>query len=88
MKRDTDGQPSGGRAAPRLDDVGLLRELDVIGSRERGIVGLYPVSRSEWRLGVRENRYPQPIKIPGKHLTFWRRADILQMLFRLAESSP
>lgn len=66
------------------EDVALVRELDVIGDRRRGIVALYPVSRSEWRAGVREGRYPQPVKIPGKALTFWRRAEVLAMLSKIA----
>ena len=65
-------------------DLGLLRELDVIGDRKRGIAGVYPVSRSEWRAGVREGRYPQPVKIPGKHLTFWRRSEVAAMLAKFA----
>ena len=69
------------------EDPALLRELDVIGDRKRGIAALFPVSRSEWRAGVREGRYPRPIKIPGKALTFWRRADVVAMLAKIGESS-
>lgn len=33
------------------EDAALMRELDVIGDRKRGITGVFPVSRSEWRAG-------------------------------------
>lgn len=68
----------------RQEDPALMRELDVIGDRKRGITGVFPVSRSEWRLGVRQGRYPKPIKIQGKALTFWRRSEVLAMLEEIA----
>lgn len=68
-------------------DLGLLRELDVIGDRRRGLPALYPVSRSEWRKGVREGRYPPAIKIEGQRLTFWRRADVLALIAELTEAA-
>ena len=64
-------------------DMGLMRELDIIGDRKRGISGVFPVSRSEWRAGVREGRYPRPIKMPGKALTFWRRGEVMAMLAKI-----
>lgn len=65
-------------------DLVLVRERDIIGDRARGIPGLYPVSRSEWRAGCREGRYPQPIKCRGRRMTFWKRSDILALLARIA----
>jgi prophage regulatory protein len=69
---------------PRIEDVALLREVDVIGDRKRGISAIFPVSRSEWRSGVRKGIYPQPVKMPGKNLTFWRRADVMALVARIA----
>jgi prophage regulatory protein len=68
-----------------VTDPALMRELDVIGDRRRGISGVFPVSRSEWRAGIREGRYPKPIKIPGKALSFWKRSEVLAMLAKIAE---
>lgn len=64
---------------------GLIRELDVIGNRRRGIVGLFPVSRSKFRQMVREGKAPRPIKCGS--MSFWKRAEILAMLHQIAEGS-
>lgn len=67
-------------------DLALLRELDIIGDRRRGIPALFPVSRTEWRAGCREGRYPKPVRLPGQNkMTFWRRADVLALLSTVAE---
>ncbi len=68
-------------------DLGLVRELDVIGDRQRGIAGLFPVSRSDWRAGVRAGRYPPAIKVPGRNLTFWKRSDVLALVAKIAEAA-
>ncbi|WP_245265566.1 helix-turn-helix transcriptional regulator [Mesorhizobium sp. LSJC265A00] len=34
-----------------------------------------PVSRSTWWAGVREGRFPQPVKL-GPRITAWKREDI------------
>lgn len=37
--------------------------------------GPMPVSRSTWWAGVREGRFPQPVKL-GPRITAWKREDI------------
>ncbi len=37
--------------------------------------GPIPVSRSTWWQGVKDGRYPQPVKL-GPRVTAWRAADI------------
>ena len=49
----------------------LLREKHV---RER-----IPVSHSEWWKGVREGRYPKPIKL-SERVTCWRESDIRKLI--------
>ena len=61
--------------------LGLMRELDVIGSRQRGIAGLFPVSRSKFRQMVRDGKAPAPIKCGS--MSLWKRAEILAMIDRL-----
>ena len=64
-----------------------LRLSDIIG-RKAGLnpkrcpakVGLIPVSASTWHLGVKEGRFPAPIKV-GK-LSIWRRAEVMAILER------
>jgi len=39
------------------------------------ILQVYPVSRSHWWAGVKEGRYPKPVKL-GPKITAWRVEDI------------
>ncbi len=61
-----------------LPDTGYLRLNQVL--------QLFPVSRSTWWRGIKEGRYPQPIKLsPGT--TAWKVEDIRQLLDDLGEST-
>jgi prophage regulatory protein len=40
---------------------------------------LIPVSRSTWWKGVKEGRFPQPVKL-GPRTTCWRESDIAELL--------
>jgi len=62
-----------------LPDTGYVRIWQILGDAERPPI--IPVSRSAWWLGVREGRFPQPVKL-GKRTTCWRVDDIR----KLAES--
>lgn len=42
------------------------------------VLSLLPVSRSTWWKGVKEKRYPQPVKL-GKRITCWRLDDIIAL---------
>ena len=46
------------------------------------VLRLFPVGRSSWWRGVKEGRYPQPIKIAVR-TTAWRTRDILALLEEL-----
>lgn len=55
---------------PKVDDlpqVGLLRLPQVL--------ALVPVSRSLWWRGVKDGRFPKPVKLSTR-VTAWRAADI------------
>jgi prophage regulatory protein len=63
-----------------------LSELDGLPSagfvRLTGIIapgGPLPISRSSWWNGVREGRYPQPVKL-GPRITAWRCQDIRTLI--------
>lgn len=47
------------------------------------ILRVYPVSRSTWWDGVREGRYPQPVKL-GDRCTAWKTEDIRELIARVA----
>lgn len=43
------------------------------------ILRIFPVSRSNWWEGVRQKRYPQPVKL-GPRITAWKVEDIIAFL--------
>jgi prophage regulatory protein len=44
-------------------------------------LGPIPVSRSTWWAGIKEGRYPQPVKL-GPRITAWRVEDIRELIER------
>ncbi len=42
------------------------------------ILGVFPISKSGWWAGVKDGRYPKPIKHGGR--TFWKAEDILNLI--------
>lgn len=59
----------------------FLRLRQIVGTREAP--GPIPVSRSTWWAGVRDGRFPKPIKL-GPRTTAWREVDIDSLCDRLA----
>lgn len=51
-------------------EMGLVRLKQILSP-----VGPIPVSKSTWWQGVKDGRYPQPIKL-GPRTTAWRAEDI------------
>ena len=49
------------------------------------ILSVFPVSRSTWWNGVREGRYPQPVKL-GERCTAWKAEDIRTLIERTASA--
>tara|TARA_R110000787_G_scaffold220284_2_gene329049 strand:+ start:2419 stop:2637 length:219 start_codon:yes stop_codon:yes gene_type:complete len=57
-----------------LPETGVLRLKDVLAPR-----GPVPVSKSTWWAGVKDGRFPKPLKL-GKRVTVWRISDIRRLL--------
>jgi predicted DNA-binding transcriptional regulator AlpA len=57
-----------------LPETGFLRLKQIIGPR-----GPIPVSKSTWWQGVRDGRYPAPVKL-GRRITAWRVEDIRKLI--------
>jgi len=55
-----------------LPETGFLRLIQIIGSplANPPIPPIIPVSRSTWLAGVREGRFPKPVKL-SKRTTAW-----------------
>jgi predicted DNA-binding transcriptional regulator AlpA len=62
-----------------LNLEGFLRLTAIIGPR-----GIYPVSKSSWWEGVRQGRYPAPVRL-GPRTVAWRVSDIRSLIERVAE---
>ena len=54
-----------------LPETGFLRLPQVL--------KVFPVSKSTWWAGVKERRYPQPVKL-GPKMTAWRVEDIRELI--------
>lgn len=51
--------------------------------RWRDVQQQIPISRSSWYAGVKEGRFPQPVKI-GPKTSAWLQSDIDKFIARLA----
>ena len=69
-----------------LPAFGYLRLSQIIGdpTRTPSLPPLIPVGRSTWWQGVREGRFPKPVKL-GPKTTAWRVEDIRALIDRLAQ---
>lgn len=63
----------------QLPESGFLRLPQIIGDSERGIPAVIPVSKSTWWNGVRDGKFPQPVKL-GPKTTVWKVADIRALI--------
>ena len=64
-----------------LPEVGLLRLSQIIGKPDANppVPAIIPISKSAWWEGVRNGRFPKPIKL-GPRTTAWRLADVLRLI--------
>ena len=68
-----------------LPQTGLLRLSQIIGNpkAEPPIPAIIPVKKSTWWAGVKDGRFPKPVKIsPG--VTAWRVEDIVDLIQKAA----
>lgn len=64
---------------------GFVRVNQIIGDSKQGIAPFFPVSRSQWFLGIKQGIYPKGIKL-SERVTVWRAKEIRTLLNDLAES--
>ncbi len=59
-----------------------IQELPKIGLlRVKQVLRFVPVSRSSWWAGVKDGRFPKPIKL-SERVTVWRASDIRELIDR------
>ena len=54
-------------------------------SPRQSIEALIPISRAAWWNGVKEGKYPKPIKL-GSRTTVWRESDVLALVNQFDEA--
>ena len=64
-----------------LPTTGFLRLKQIIGDPQANppVPPLIPISRSRWWAGVKDGRFPAPVKL-GPHTTAWRVEDIRDLI--------
>ena len=77
------------KTIPQLPETGFLRLPQIIGSRKADppIPPIIPVSKSTWWEGVRNGRYPAPVRTLGPRITAWRAEDIRTLITALAKGT-
>jgi prophage regulatory protein len=61
----------------------FLRVNQIVGDRAKGIPAIIPVSRSAWWLGVKQGRFPKPLKLSAR-ITVWKMSDIQMLIEKTA----
>lgn len=64
-----------------LPETGLLRLRQIIGdlNAKPPIQGLIPVCKSTWYAGIKEGRFPAPVRL-GERVVAWRVEDIRALI--------
>ena len=58
----------------------LLRCEEIIGNQGKGIVGIFPQSRSKFDKKVKSGDYPPPVYPAGSRVPYWRLKDIIDLI--------
>lgn len=59
------------------DNTQTLPEIGFV--RLKTVLGVFPVSASAWWAGVKQGKYPAPVKLSAR-VTAWRAEDIRRLL--------
>ena len=68
----------------QIPEKGFLRLAQIIGKPQAKppVPAIIPVSKSTWWQGVKDGRYPQPVRSLGQRITVWRAEDIRALIER------
>lgn len=66
----------------QIPEKGFLRLTQIIGNPKAKppVPAIIPVSKSTWWQGVKDGRYPQPVRTLGQRITAWRVEDIRALI--------
>lgn len=65
----------------QLPETGFMRINQILGDKwsDPPVPPLVPVSKSTWWAGVRDGRFPKPVKL-GPRITVWRVEKIRELI--------
>jgi len=63
---------------------GFVRVNQIIGDSAKGITPFFPVSRSQWFLGIKQGIYPKGIKL-SERVTVWKAESIRELVIGLSD---
>jgi len=61
-----------------IPETGFSRLKEIVGNPNTGESGYFPISAATWWRGVREGRYPKPIKLSPR-TTAWENSKLQQL---------
>lgn len=66
---------------PEINENAFYRLPQIIGNPKANppVEPIIPVSKSTWWAGVKDKRYPQPVKLSPR-TTAWRGADLIALI--------
>jgi predicted DNA-binding transcriptional regulator AlpA len=66
-----------------LPETGYLRLSQILGNPKATppIPAIIPISKSTWWAGIKNGRYPRPVKL-GPRITVWKVSDIQELISR------
>lgn len=67
----------------QFPEAGFLRVWHIVGDKKRNIPPLIPISRTTFLNGVKEGKYPKPVKL-GERTTAWRTKDIKKLIAEMS----
>ena len=78
MQRKTANQfCEGGNKMNKLPETGFLRINQIVG--DKTTPAIIPISKSSWWAGVKEGRFPKPVKLE-RRTTAWKVTDIRRLI--------
>lgn len=68
----------------QLPETGFLRIHQIIGDPKRGTPALIPLGRTSWLDGVKQGKFPQPVKL-GPRAVGWRVEEIRELINKMSK---
>jgi hypothetical protein len=64
----------------QLPETGFLRLNQILGDPKAGIPPIVPLKKTAWWQGVKDGRFPAPVRFPGGRAVFWKVEDIRALI--------